>query len=122
MKRRFFWVLLGVLIAIPLLPSIILTTGNIFSGIGVSKVDDWIYEEMSLNSILTIAWAHLGLGGKVIAIFAAVLFLVYIGFPLYKFAQGLISKGRWKKHRLWLGVPAVCVVFPALYCVGDVCF
>ena len=66
--------LLSTLIAIPLLPSIILTIGNIFSGVGIGKADDWIYEEMSLSSTLALAWANLGLGGKVITVFVAALF------------------------------------------------
>ena len=126
MKKQTFWTTLGIFLAIPLLPSIISVIRNIFNDFGVSKVDDWMYDGgFSLISGLTTSWAESGLGGKIIVVLLAVLFVAYIGFPLYKFSQGLISKEHkrgsdktrseysssvWKKHRLWLGAPAVCFV------------
>lgn len=123
MKKKTFWAILGFLLAIPLSPSIFSKIGDILSRIGVSKVDDWVYEGgVSLSLNLAVFWMELGLGGKAIAILAAVLIVACIGFPLYRFAQGLLSKeterefngtqnrhddSGWKKHRLWLGAPAV---------------
>ena len=117
MKKQTFWIVVGVLIAIPLIPTIL-------SFIGVSKVDDWIYGGASLGSMIATGWAEIGLIGKAIAAAITVAVIAYIGFPLYKFTQGLIKKEslleleeiqneydtpEWKKHRRWLGAPAVFV-------------
>lgn len=122
MKKQTFWIVVGVLVAIPLIPTILSFIGSLFSSISVSRIDDWIYEGASLSSMIAAGWAEMELIGKAIAVAITTAVIAYIGFPLYKFAQGLINKEssleleeipneydapEWKKHRLWLGAPAV---------------
>jgi Ca-activated chloride channel family protein len=125
MRKQTFWATLGILVAIPLLPTIITILGNVFRGLGASRVDDWIYSGGSYGLSLLAVWSELELGGKAIAVLVVALVVAYIGFPLYRFAQGIISKENeldmsglpneydspeWKRHRLWLGAPAVWCV------------
>lgn len=125
MKKQTFWIVVGVLVAIPLIPTILSFIGNLFSSIGVSRVDDWIYGGASFSSMIVAGWAEIGLVGKAITVAVTAGVTAYIGFPLYKFTQGFIAKEpsleldevpgeydtpEWKKHRLWLGAPAVYTV------------
>lgn len=122
MKRKIFWIVVGVLLAVPLLPSIISLFGNFVRSLGSGKVDDWVYEGSSIGVNLLASWSQLGLGGKAITVGIVTLIVAYIGFPLYRFVQGLIVRengpeyddetnqyhtNEWRRHRLWLGAPAV---------------
>jgi len=120
MKKETFWTALSILVAIPLFPSIISLIINLFRGF-----DSWVYEEGSFLFNFLIYWTGLELAGKVIIALLVVMAIAYIGFPLYKFYQGIIVKSNerkldevsseydspeWKKHRLWIGAPNVWAV------------
>lgn len=122
MNRKTFWAVVGVLLAFPLLPSIISISSNLFRGVGSGKIDDWVYNGSSISVNMLAYWSQLGWDGKAITIVAVALVAAYIGFPLYRFVQGLLVREsgpefddvtnqyqshEWRRHRLWLGAPAV---------------
>lgn len=124
MKKQTFWLTLIGILSIPLLPFLVSNISKLVNGLILNRVDDWVYGEASLTSSLFTAWLELDWIGKALVVLLALFLIAYIGFPLYKFAQGLISqKGdhqadesrsayesrEWRKHRLWLGAPAVYV-------------